>query len=562
MESSHEFNETFSNFKDDTEKIVKNTEIKYLSAISAGTNAIKFANSLRKLPLSTFLGSGKIVKGQQFVQSFKSMKKYFVRSTENSWLQTKNPFSTPFSKITASWKNSAIGVHLSKVAKGVKFFSEFTPFFFDIGIGIYKVLEGKKALNSGFIRNLFLTKRKMRHETDSLYDAFYQISGIEKKDYVPMSDQSLLFSLRVHTELNNMDLWGRSYGSYVEFLLKTYDVKGKLKSTCKTNSLKLYNGWNNFDMGKDLGKCWDLEIVNSNLTVTVITGNSLKIPNLQVAVDGNFLPTLDIKQPIDLRGQQSEEIPLEVMKGLKRIKTHTSPIWGAGTDAWVSVQLEVPSDKDMKSPWIELDNEGNDREKNQTDIYEGGRIWVRGDSTYQNLRSLLSDIENFPWGEEIILKLKLEYYLSIPDQWNTDLIKVYYAGEDGKDNVMRCHAGEKWVAEGVWPLKCKLMKPNNPKRSLQKIRAHTCNHYWAGSESVIKFHICKNARDFFGKESGNSDAFEDGRCCKTNLFGIAHYKNQYFDIDHLHNGLDDDGGEQLGACEYFDLSNTTKIFTG
>ena len=44
LESSHEFNETFSNFKDESEKIVKNTEIKYLSAVSAGTNAIKFAN--------------------------------------------------------------------------------------------------------------------------------------------------------------------------------------------------------------------------------------------------------------------------------------------------------------------------------------------------------------------------------------------------------------------------------------------------------------------------------------------------------------------------------------
>ena len=492
LESSHEFNETFSNFKDESEKIVKNTEIKYLSAVSAGTNAIKFANSLRKLPISTFLGSGKTVKGQQFVQSFKSMNKYFVRSTENTWFKTENPFSKTSSVISQKWKSSTFGAHLSKVAEGVKnglkYTAKFVPIIFDIGIGICKVLEGKKALNPGFIKHIFLTKREMQHETDALFDAFYQISGIEKKDYVPMSDSNTLFSLRVKSE----------YSGNVEFLLKTYDVKGKLRSVCKTNSLKLDKEWNIFDMGKDLGKCWDLEIFASNLTVTVITNHWLNILNLQVSVDGNYLPTFDIKKPIHLRRKQSEETPFEVMQGLKRIKTHTTDLKDAGTDSYVFANLKFAKQPDIETGWIELDNMGiNNHERGQTDIFEG--MVKKKDSEYQNMRTFFANIENFNDDDILYLTIWVDYMKMITsDAWNTDLIKVYYTGEDGKDNVMRCHAGEQWILDDKRiRFECKVMKPKNPEKSLQKIRAKTCNHYYAGMEDgTIKFRICKNMEKF------------------------------------------------------------------
>ena len=51
-------------------------------------------------------------------------------------------------------------------------------------------------------------------------------------------------------------------------------------------------------------------------------------------------------------------------------------------------------------------------------------------------------------------------------------------------------------------------------------------------------------------------------CCMTNPFRIAKTYSKSFDIDHLKNGFEDGGGEDLGACEYFDLSNTTNIIIG
>ena len=100
------------------------------------------------------------------------------------------------------------------------------------------------------------------------------------------------------------------------------------------------------------------------------------------------------------------------------------------------------------------------------------------------------------------------------------------------------------------------MKPENPKRSLQKIRAHTCDGYWSGSDALIKFHICKREKDFYDPNL-YKNALNNEKCCKTNFFHMARSGDQNFDIDKLKD-VYGDGGEQAGGCEYFQFgSNTT-----
>ena len=39
------------------------------------------------------------------------------------------------------------------------------------------------------------------------------------------------------------------------------------------------------------------------------------------------------------------------------------------------------------------------------------------------------------------------------------------------------------------------MDPEHPERSLQMIKARTCNHYYAGSDEIIEFNICKKLKN-------------------------------------------------------------------
>ena len=89
------------------------------------------------------------------------------------------------------------------------------------------------------------------------------------------------------------------------------------------------------------------------------------------------------------------------------------------------------------SKQVDLNNFGDDREFGWSDIYKG-----------QTMARLLGDILDFyPQDTEDLglqLQLKLDLGGSVAAAWNTDLIKLYFAADEGRETVMRCVAGDQW----------------------------------------------------------------------------------------------------------------------
>ena len=93
------------------------------------------------------------------------------------------------------------------------------------------------------------------------------------------------------------------------------------------------------------------------------------------------------------------------------------------------------------------------------------------------------------------------------------------------------------------------------------IRAHTCNHYYAGISNLepIQFNICKHLKNF----TNINASVKDGNCCKTNKFTSGVSPNEWFYIDDQTTmEKAGDGGHDLGGCEYFDMSGDNQVFVG
>ena len=178
---------------------------------------------------------------------------------------------------------------------------------------------------------------------------------------------------------------------------------------CSTSTKSMSSGWNTLEK-LDLGNCEWFQFTNSSLKVKVVSDQNshlrdeVKITTIQVGVDGNHLPTLELEKNITVSGsEKSDYHTLTKMKGLKAIKTHTSDIWLAGTDH--DVAFRIGYNGELKTQWAYLDNVGNDRERDQTDIYKGEQLGAIN----QDIRDYL---EYFPDNGKLEVEISLSARLN------------------------------------------------------------------------------------------------------------------------------------------------------
>ena len=100
---------------------------------------------------------------------------------------------------------------------------------------------------------------------------------------------------------------------------------------------------------------------------------------------------------------------------------------------WVDVD-----GNEQLSKQVYLDNFGNDREYGQLDTYKG-RMVAR---FFEGLNDLLDFYPRDSEYEGLQLRIKLDSGSTAAPAWNTDLIKLYFAADQGRETVMRCVAGD------------------------------------------------------------------------------------------------------------------------
>ena len=230
----------------------------------------------------------------------------------------------------------------------------------------------------------------------------------------------------------------------------------------------------------------------------------------------------------------------------------------AGTNADVQIGLILKDDADgdesfsqgIPTEWITLDNYGNDRVTGQTDVHKG-QILRKANQKIRDYAEFYPDTAEI----QIVLDLNDNWFY---DDWGTDLLKLYFAGKNGKNVVIRCYAGVQWITHGKENRKtfnCTKLEDSNPARSIEMFKAHTCDWLYSGSSSKMKLKFCKKREQFrsFNKSTKNLD------CCSTNKFKLGSTRNEYKRYDAISRKDVLDGGEVLGDCEGFDLLGT-KIY--
>ena len=243
---------------------------------------------------------------------------------------------------------------------------------------------------------------------------------------------------------------------------------------------------------------------------------------------------------------------------LKAIKTHTSELWTSGTDSNVYMTLKL-YDNDtaltQRPEWFPLDNEEDNFERGQTDIFRGSNL--------KKAKEMIRDyLEFYPETAEVEIILSMRKYGYVGTwgpAWNTDLLKLYFAGKNGKNVVLRCYAGERWIYDNDNKIfKCKKLEDNNPAKSIEMFEAHTCDFALSGSSSnLMKLKFCRKREQFrsFEKSSKTLD------CCSTNYFPLGSTRNEWKRYDLISRSDTLDGGDVLGRCEGFDLLGT-EIYVG
>jgi len=225
----------------------------------------------------------------------------------------------------------------------------------------------------------------------------------------------------------------------------------------------------------------------------------------------------------------------------------------SGTDASVYVTVRYGEDGQTSSKLL-LDNENtNDREWNQIDIYKGEVL--RGFTKGMDIKQAqqFRDYLDY-WEDSKTIQVVVELLAggTVAPAWNVDLFKMYFNGVNGENVVVRCHVGDYWFYDGdSKPFDCVKMAPRNPKNSIQKIQTHTCDIRDAGADTYMQIRLCHDREDFQDFERNAQDY---KKCCETNNFRLYSYQNTYFDIDEQISEGKLDGGEELGACEGFELS--------
>ena len=91
---------------------------------------------------------------------------------------------------------------------------------------------------------------------------------------------------------------------------------------------------------------------------------------------------------------------------------------------------------------VHLDNFGNDREQGGEDIYKGQPVA----RFFEGLNDLLDFYPEDDAGE-LQLHIKLNPGGSVGAAWNTDLVKLYFAADQGRETVLTCVAGHPLILD-------------------------------------------------------------------------------------------------------------------
>lgn len=452
-----------------------------------------------------------------------------------------------------------------------------------VGMGIWEVFEGKKKLKRGMHHHVKLASRQTLASIDEIIDAYvktmyagnvYDIP--ENKDLKNKEEE--LYVAYVHVTDGN---WDYLSGMYLQF-----ESKG---IRCKTETqYGLKKGWFEFDTRDLLGDCYRHKIINKSLSVSVtsiqnsLIEDTVTIDMIEVATDGRFLPTFktanhtipcnktinparNISDGLTASGgNQSSQVKLYPIRNrLTGIKVHTSTEAHSATDSDIQCKIEytVPNDGNNvlnsvnEQTVIALDNpELDDRQRDSSDMYREDVIGKLGLEEILDSRPLGALSGQTQEGESLKISFRNTGIGIFNDDWNVDLIKLYFIGTKGQEVIFVCHTGSKWIySNGTWEkFECKMYKPENPLTSLEQVKLRVCDKTHAGSSSYqVRLHLCENGRDF--GPYGNFTVAEDReKCCRTNYFSGSYSRGETTTIDG--NTNKDDGGEQLGQCEGFELT--------
>jgi len=405
--------------------------------------------------------------------------------------------------------------------------------------------------------------------------AYIDLIGTDAEDIFEVPQE--IFSVDIHVQNGN---WDPSSGGYLIF------SNGR-DGECTTPSMSFSYGWTKLSQSSQLGSCQFYKIYGGNLEVALTSSSpngwgvdKINITAVQVATDGNHLPSLqwirgcvkrkegapcEAQDLVAVGNNKSPYFKLEKIRSLKQIKTRTSTYH---KDSWSYGDLKVrlewidgSGDQQRTSSEFFLGN-GEDRDElGETHDYRGDDIA----GIFNGVRDLLDYYPTDKAGVSISLLMKhyKTWYLSKSsarsrDRWFTDLLKLYFVGDQGRDIILTCVAGGEWIytmnTTITWQtFPCKIYRPDNPAKSLEMIEAHTCDILYSSSASnTIKFKICKNRENFVDFPK----AKEEGKCCETNAFAgrtdnwEGTERNNWARID----TVEHDGGEALGNCEGFELT--------
>ena len=405
-------------------------------------------------------------------------------------------------------------------------------------------------MNPLFNHQVIAASRALSKEIDDMIEAYYMLLGEGQKDNSAEQPHTI-YSIDVEVSSGNWD-----YYSGVYFILDNGETQC---STEGSGYKSLPNGWVTFNMSNGNKECLFFEFFQSSLSVSVVhhqnsnSRDQVTIFTIQVSVDGNYLPSFELDTPhiTVASGRQSDFFSLKPMNMLKAFKTRTSHLLDYDTE--IEVYMKLSLGDQVMPQWLVLDNLGlDDRVRGETDIFTG--------TTLNKGNQMIRDYAEFyPETAEIQITLRLREAGALAHTWYTDLAHFYFSGKNGRDVVIRCLSGDKWLdnSQDV-TFNCRKLEENYPARSIEMFVAHTCDITFSGSGSDrMKLKFCKKRDQFqsFISSSKNLD------CCSTNYFPLGSTRNEYERYDVISRSDVLDGGEVLGECEGFDLLGT-EIYVG
>jgi len=324
-----------------------------------------------------------------------------------------------------------------------------------------------------------------------------------------------------------------------------------------------------------LGDCDGYGIINGKAEIKVVSADSndvVRVNEVNFNTNGRFIPSISCEGGEAINGTGVESHLWQECKtknAISKLKTHTSSLGGAGTDAGITMTFMLINKESGK---IEeqceklkaehFNNHGNDRERTEINIYHISNLGL--------CQQLLGDIAEGFWNDgkfQLSVELFNDGKGLVGPAWHFDLFKIYFMGDYESERVVRCTVnGDVWLERmQTKVINCELYQPRQPLRSLEALGVHTCDLEHAGSSSEnIRLRFC-STEELAKNKTGHSDGVD---CCEMNRFGYHNSvdlnRGETLKIDGnqpLDNGMLDDGGDKLGQCEGFEITGSDVYVT-